>query len=120
MKKVFLAALMCIVAIGSMAQKEKKTKEKAVVTFSVLMDGHCCETEIREGLAFEKGVKSVKCSYENMTVKITYRTDKTNKQNLKKAIENLGKKNVKEVDDNKAKELAKSTHHEGCNHSHHK
>jgi copper chaperone CopZ len=116
MKKILLVTLMCVVTIGAMAQKETKTKEKAVVTFSVPMDGHCCVTEISEGLAFEKGVKNVKCSYENKTVKITYRTDKTNKENLKKAIENLGKKNVKEVVEDKAS--TKAIHHEGCNHSH--
>ena len=96
-----------------MAQKESKTKEKAIVTYHVSMDGHCCVNEITQGLIYEKGVKNVKCSYENMTVKITYRTDKTNKENLKKAIEKLGKKDVKELVADNPKD-----DHSKCNHNH--
>jgi len=101
MKSLLIVAMLCLFTVTAFAQNEKKAKEKAVVTFHVPMDGHCCVTEITEGLAFEKGVKDVKCSFENKTVKITYRTDKTNKENLKKAIEKLGKKDVKEVVDSK-------------------
>ena len=117
-KKTILAALLCIIAMGVMAQKEKKGKEQKNVTFSVPIDGHCCIDKITQGLVYEKGVKKVKCNYEQKTVKITYRIDKTNTENLKQTIENLGYKNVRMVQEDKLKKTSDSNGHEGCSHDH--
>ncbi len=93
MKKNVLIALVCFFsfsAFAGQASKDNKAKEKATVTFSVPMDGHCCVEDITKTMAFEKGVKALDCNLEKKTVTITYRADQTSVDTLKKGLVDMG------------------------------
>lgn len=91
MKKSIIICLLALVSITVMAQKEK-TKEKAIVTLNVPMDGHCCIDEINQGVGFEKGIKNIKCNLDEQTVTITYRADKTDVDSILEAFAKIDKK----------------------------
>ena len=76
----------CIVA-REMAKPGKELKE---VTFSVSMHCEKCVGKITENISFEKGVKDLKVSLDERTVRIKYDASKTSEEKLKSAIEALG------------------------------
>jgi len=74
-------------------QKSKKAKaEVKEVTFHVHLHCASCVNKIEENVAFEKGVKDLKVSLADQTVKLKYNPEKTSEENLKNAIEKLGYK----------------------------
>lgn len=75
-------------AMGSNGAKE--TKGLATVVFSANLHCESCKKKIESNIAFEKGVKDIKVDVEAKTVTVTYRPDKTNSENLQKAIAKLG------------------------------
>ena len=92
--KIIMVVLLCLFAYGAAAQKKNKNKKKEEVTFSVPIDCQGCVDKINKNIAFEKGVKRIKCNLEQKTVKITYRKDKTDIENLKKGFAKIGYTNV--------------------------
>ncbi|MPQ48332.1 cation transporter [Marinifilum sp. N1E240] len=74
----------------------KDAKKVESVVFKVEMDCMGCAGKIEKNIPYEKGVKELKVDFKNQKVTISYKTDKTNKENLKKALEKL-KFKVKEV-----------------------
>lgn len=67
----------------------KEAKKVDTVVFKVEMDCMGCAGKIEKNIPYEKGVKDLKVDFKNQKVSITYKADKTNKANLKKAIEKL-------------------------------
>ena len=72
------------------AQDKKVNDKEEQVVFSVSM--HCvnCENKIKKNIPYEKGVNDLTTDLKKQLVTIRYRTDKTNKDNLKEAIVKLG------------------------------
>ena len=92
MRRIVLIALLSLFSIGLIANNEVKKDKKKLekITFTVNMDCHKCEAKIKDNISYEKGVKDLKVSLEDLECTITYRKDKTNEIKLKKAFEKLG------------------------------
>ncbi len=78
-----------------MAAKEKKAQEKVKVTFEVPLDCMSCVEKVNKQMAFEKGVKDLKCDLANKTVTVTYRKDQTDIEKLREGFAKIGYKNLK-------------------------
>ena len=95
--KVFAVAMIALFTFGTtMNAQDKKAKATEEVTFSVPIDCPNCKKKLESVLPHEAGVKDLKVDLENQTVWFKYQSDKTNKENLKKAIEKQGYE-VKEI-----------------------
>ena len=75
--------------VVSAQEKKRKGKEEQVV-FSVNMHCENCEKRIKKNIPYEKGVNDLTTDLNKHLVTIKYKTAKTNKDNLKMAIEKLG------------------------------
>ncbi len=90
MKKNTFLSLIFALSIGiGLAQTSKKDSNKEVV--KVKLDDMCdhCVKKIDGNIAFEKGVTALDYDQPNQTVKVTYRTDKTDTTKLRKAFEKV-------------------------------
>lgn len=90
--KFLLAALFAALMASGNVSAQAKDKKMATVVFDVEIDCGSCKAKIEKNLPFEKGVKAFEVSLENKTVQVKYRTDKTNEETLRKAIEKMGYK----------------------------
>ena len=70
--------------------KTPRKKEMKTVVFSVAMHCHKCVEKINANIAFEKGVKSLEVSFDQLTVTIGYDASKTDENKLADAIRKLG------------------------------
>lgn len=68
--------------------QEKKKVETAEIKSSVVCG--MCEDRVKKELAFEKGVKDVQVDLENKVITVEYKTAKTDKETIKKAITKIG------------------------------
>ena len=100
--KALMAFVLCFTVVNASADNKKKISE---VTYKVEMDCSSCVSKITKNIPYEKGVKDLDVDFKAQTVTIKYREDKTNKENLVKALEKLDFKaeEIKESDCNKAK-----------------
>ena len=66
--------------------------DKQTVVFDV--DMHCqgCIDKIEKNIAFEKGVKDLRCDLESKTVVVVFDASKTDIPTLQKAFAKIGKK----------------------------
>ena len=88
---IIMAALMAMPVIAMADNKPAKKKgEIKEVTFVVEIDCENCAKKITENVSFEKGVKDLKVSVEDMTVALKYDSAKTTEDALKASIEELG------------------------------
>jgi periplasmic mercuric ion binding protein len=89
--KINAMALMAFVIFfsGNLFSQEKKKKTETIEIQSSVVCG-MCEDRVIENMAFEKGVKDVKVDLETKVISLTYKTNKTDKQTLKKAITKIG------------------------------
>jgi copper chaperone CopZ len=87
-----LTLLLCslFLTAGIAGVQAQNKKNEAEITFDVNMSCHNCKKKIENSLPHEKGVVDLKVSLEKKEVWIKYRTDKTGKDLLQKAIEKLG------------------------------
>jgi copper chaperone CopZ len=85
---IFTVALILGTVNFSQAQ-DAEPKEKKIEIQTSAVCGMCKE-RIESNMAYEKGVKSVELDKKTKIVTITYRTDKTNPEKLRKAISELG------------------------------
>ncbi len=94
MKRIFAAIVMITMAFTLAFAAEKKDAKAesnvATVVYTVAMHCESCQARIEKNLAFEKGVKDLRVSFADKTVTVTFRTDKTDSETLRKAIEKLG------------------------------
>lgn len=94
MKHILILIAVIITAFSSASAMEayegKEAKGLATVVFSANLHCESCKKKIESNIAFEKGVKDIKVDVDAKTVTVTYRTDKTNSENLQKAIAKLG------------------------------
>jgi periplasmic mercuric ion binding protein len=79
-----------LLASGTTYSQNKKVNTDAEVLFSVPVDCPSCQKKLEAKLPYEKGVKDMKIDLKNQTIWFLYSSDKTNKENLAKALEKLG------------------------------
>ncbi|WP_282014018.1 heavy-metal-associated domain-containing protein [Marinifilum flexuosum] len=99
LSKIFKSTLLVlsIVITSTLSYAANKNDKKVeTVVFKVEMDCMGCAGKIEKNIPFEKGVKKLDVDFKAQKVTISYKADKTNKENLKKAIEKL-KFKVEEV-----------------------
>lgn len=117
--KLMIVAL-CLIVAGAntlSAQTDKKSNKDSEVTFKTSIDCHNCEQKVKKNLPFEKGVKDVNVTLDTKEIKIKYRSDKTDKEKLKKAIEKLGY-TAEEVDPTQTTASTSSKPANSSNHKH--
>ncbi|RKD98465.1 heavy-metal-associated domain-containing protein [Marinifilum flexuosum] len=99
LSKIFKSTLLVlsIVITSTLSYAANKSDKKVeTVVFKVEMDCMGCAGKIEKNIPFEKGVKKLDVDFKAQKVTISYKADKTSKENLKKAIEKL-KFKVEEV-----------------------
>lgn len=74
------------------ANSKLQETERKVDTVEIKTSAVCnmCKERLEHDMAFEKGVKSVELDNETKILTITYKTNKTNKEELKKAVTKIG------------------------------
>ncbi len=74
------------------ANSKLQETERKVDTVEIKTSAVCnmCKERLEHDMAFEKGVKSVELDNETKVLTITYKTNKTNKEELKKAVTKIG------------------------------
>ena len=88
--KLILAAMLLLGTYTVSAQDTRRNSREEQVIFSVNMNCHNCEEKIKKNIAYERGVRNLTTDLSKQLVTINYRTDRTDKAKLKKAIEKLG------------------------------
>lgn len=68
---------------------QQKAVQKAVIQ-TPNVQCEACKTRIENRLVHEYGVSSVRADYRRHTVTVTWYTDRTNIENIKTALANLG------------------------------
>jgi copper chaperone CopZ len=88
MKKLILGFLV-LTALVSPASAQQKAIQKAVIhTPGVLAEP--CKVSIENFLVHEYGVSSVRADFRRHTVTVVWYTDRTNIENIKTALANMG------------------------------
>ena len=93
MKKVIITLLVLFSMTMAYGQEKKATdkgKDRVTVTFLTSIDCDHCVEKVMKNIAYEKGVKDIKCDLETTKVSITYLEKKNNPDKLKKALEKIG------------------------------
>lgn len=74
------------------ANSKIQETEKKVDTVEIKTSAVCnmCKDRLEHDMAFEKGVKSVELDIDTKVLTITYKTNKTNKEELKMAVTKIG------------------------------
>lgn len=90
MKKIFVALLLVTgFATASFAQVKKKSQAIVVIKTPTVQCAEC-KNRIENFMAREEGVIKTVVDYKRHTTKVTYWTDRTNPENIKTAIANVG------------------------------
>ena len=110
MKKLLSFILLVLVSTAVATAKDIKT-----IVFTTNPQMHCsnCETKIKKGLRYEKGVKDIVTNVEAQTVTIKYDADKITPEALVKAFEKIGY-TATQVKKDEAKGGACCKKQEGC------
>lgn len=90
--KISFVALFALLTLSVSAQDHKNKKNEAEVTFITDIECKNCVKKVEANLPFAKGVKDMKVTLDDQSVWIRYDADKTNKEELAKAINDLGYK----------------------------
>jgi len=89
--KVILAVVVFLLATNLVfAQDRRVNNREAQVVFLVNMDCHACEQKVKKNIPYQRGVRNLTTDLGKQLVSITYRTNRTDKDKLKKSIEKLG------------------------------
>jgi periplasmic mercuric ion binding protein len=89
MKKLQMLLLMTLaVSAVSFGQVKKAVQTVTIKTPTVQCES--CKTRIENFVSREQGVSKVTVDYKRKTAKVTFYTDRTNIENIKTSIANLG------------------------------
>lgn len=72
------------------ATAQLKVSEKAIIKVPTLQQCDECVEKLQVKLSREEGVTTLKIDAKKKLITVTYLTDRTNKENIKAAIANLG------------------------------
>lgn len=87
--KYFFTSFLVLTTLLSVSVAQKKGMGKAVIqTPGVIAEP--CKVSIENFLVHEYGVASVKADYRRHTVTVTWYADRTNIENIKTALANMG------------------------------
>lgn len=87
-KRLFLSIVLAGFALTGFSQVKKSVQTVTIKTPTVQCD--MCKKRIEEYMIRETGVQKVAVDYKRKTAKVTYVTDRTNVENIKTAIANMG------------------------------
>lgn len=87
---IFIITFLVCGLIMPTTSSARDKSELVTVVYSVGLHCNNCKKKVENNIAFEKGVKDLKVNLEEKTVTVTYRTDKTDSEKIKEAIEKLG------------------------------
>ena len=113
MKQIILTSTLIVFFVSLLTNNAlaKENKNEKTVTFKVSMDCQSCVNKIESNIPYEKGVKDLKVSLDNKECVLTYRTDKTNTENLIEAFKKLGyEAEIKKDETDEQKEENKAEH----------
>lgn len=89
-KLLFLPLLLCSFFVFSQAQPVRKgALETATIKVPTVQCGEC-KDRIEKYISREDGVQKIVVDYKRKTAKVTYLWDRTNIENIKTAIANVG------------------------------
>jgi len=88
--RIVLVAVAFLLATNLVFAQERVNNSEAQVVFLVNMHCHACEQKVKKNIPYDRGVRNLTTDLENQLVSITYRTNRTDKDKLKKSIEKLG------------------------------
>jgi periplasmic mercuric ion binding protein len=88
MKTIILSIIM-ITGLTALGYGQQKAIQKAIIQ-TPGVQCETCKTRIENHLAHEYGVSSVKADYKRHIVAVAWYTDRTNIENIKTALANLG------------------------------
>ncbi|MEO8766244.1 MAG: heavy-metal-associated domain-containing protein [Ginsengibacter sp.] len=87
--KAFILGALLIATISYASFGQQKAVLKAVIK-TPGVQCEACKTRIENHLAHEDGIASVKADWRKHTVTVAWITDRTNIENIKTAIANMG------------------------------
>lgn len=87
--KTFILGIIAISVFSLSSIAQQKGIQKAVIK-TPGVQCEACKTRIENHLAHEDGVSSVKADYRKHTVTVVWYTDRTNIENIKTALANMG------------------------------
>ena len=90
MKKLQLLLLSLGISMLTMAQVVKKGGVEIATIKTPTVQCEECKKRIENYVSREEGVQKVVVDYKHKTTKVTYVTDRTNIENVKTAIANIG------------------------------
>jgi mercuric ion binding protein len=82
-------SLLMLTALTATTYAQQKAVQKAVIQ-TPGVQCEACKTRIENRLVHEYGVSSVKADFKRHTVTVVWYTDRTNIENIKTALANLG------------------------------
>ena len=89
MKRLKLLALLTI-AVSTLASAQAKKGAQTVTIKTPTVQCESCKKRIETYMSREDGVTKVVVDYKRKTTKVTYLTERTNIENIKTAIANVG------------------------------
>lgn len=96
MKKFLCLIAAALLTVGIQAANEKVKADTLIVKPTPQMHCSSCETKIKKGIRFVKGVKKINTSLTQQTVTIIYQKDKATYDDFVKAFQGIGYE-IKEV-----------------------
>ncbi len=87
--KTFLLGMIALTAFSTASFAQNKAIQKAVIQTPGVQD-EACKTRIDNFLVHEYGVSAVKTDWRKHTVTVQWYTDRTNIENIKTALANMG------------------------------
>lgn len=94
MKNLFVILLASVLSLSVNDVNAQKSQETIIIKTKIYCD-HCmqcnsCGKNIDFGIRDNKGIRKVKINPEKNTITVTYRPDKTNPEEIRKAISEAG------------------------------
>lgn len=100
--KKFTFTLITLLSLCLSSFAQQKISDKAIISIPGLQPCEECAEKLQIVLSREEGVTGIVINVKKKTITVTWLTDRTNKENIKVAIANLGYK----ADDIEAEETA--------------
>ncbi|MEO6682781.1 MAG: heavy metal-associated domain-containing protein [Ginsengibacter sp.] len=88
MKEVLLAVVI-LLSFTMSSQAQKKPSEKATINAPGVQD-EACKTRLENQLSRQQGITAVKVDYRRHKITVTWLRDRTNIENIKTVIANMG------------------------------
>lgn len=89
MKKI-IGIMLLVLGFGINASAQAKKASVTVTISTPTVQCEMCKDRIEKWMARETGVTKTVVDYKRKTTKVTYLTDRTNVENIKTAIANIG------------------------------